>query len=211
LAIAVVPLAAYALVLGIINSRRRPFLTTGGSDLTALGVAFSGLAFIGPLELFRPEAATTQFGNYIWLFLLLFYCLCLFLTVLIARPRLVIYNISMEELHSVLAETAGHLDPEARWAGNHLTLPKLGVHLHLESFDIMRNVSLVSSGGQQGLDGWRRLAHALTARLTPLRVKSNPRAISFLLISLILFTVSIVRMLSRSAELTQAIREVFAF
>jgi hypothetical protein len=54
LAIALVPVAAYALVLAIVNARRRPFLTSGGSDLGSLGIAISGLMFVGPLELFRP-------------------------------------------------------------------------------------------------------------------------------------------------------------
>src|SRR5919108_1397850 len=139
LAIALVPVGAYALVLALVNARRRPFLTSGGSDFAALGIALSGLMFVGPLELFRPEAATREFGNYVWLFLLLFYWLWLLLTVLLARPRLVVYNISNEELHAVLAEAAGRLDLEGRWAGNHLTLPGLGVHLHLDSFDVMRN------------------------------------------------------------------------
>jgi hypothetical protein len=96
LAIALVPVAAYVLLLGVVNARRRPFLTSGGSDLTALGVALSGLMFVGPMELFRPEAATREFGNYIWLVLLLFYWLWLLLVVLVSRPRLVIYNINME-------------------------------------------------------------------------------------------------------------------
>ena len=73
LAIALVPVASYMLLLGLLNLRRRPFLTSGGCDLAALGVALSGLMFFGPMELFRPEAATRSFGNYIWLFLLLFY------------------------------------------------------------------------------------------------------------------------------------------
>jgi hypothetical protein len=211
LSIALVPLAAYALMLGIINLRRRPFLTTGGSDLTALGASLSGLVFVGPMELFRPEAATAQFGNYIWLFLLAFYWLWLLLVVLVARPRLVIYNTSTEELHPVLAETAGRLDPEARWAGNHLTLPNLGVHLHLDSFIIMRHITLAASGSRQNLDGWRRLARELRAALAPMRVKSNPRAISLLLVALGLFALSISQMLSNPAELTQAMGEVFAY
>ena len=79
LAIAVVPVAAYVLVLGLLNLRRRPFLTSGGCDLTALGIALSGLMFVGPMELLRPESATRSFGNYVWLFLLLFYWLWLLL------------------------------------------------------------------------------------------------------------------------------------
>jgi hypothetical protein len=210
-AIALVPVGSYALVLAWINIRRRPFLTSGGSDLTALGVALSGLMFIGPLELFRPDAATREFGNYIWVFLLLFYWLCLLLVVLLARPRLVVYNISMEELHPVVAEAAGRLDPEARWAGNHLTLPKLGVQLHLDSFDIMRNVSLVASGGRQNIDGWRRLARELSRSLAPIRVKRNPRAIGLLLVSIALLTVSVIQLLNNPVETLEAMREVFAY
>jgi len=211
LAIALVPVAAYVLLLGLVNLRRRPFLTSGGSDLAALGIALSGLMFVGPLELFRPEAATREFGNYIWLFLLMFYWMWLLLIVLLARPRLVIYNISAEELHSVLAEAASRLDPEARWAGNHLSLPGLGVQLHLDSSDMMRNVSLVSSGSRQNIDGWRRLSRELSRSLAPLRAKRNPRAIGFLLVSLALLAVSVTNLLSQPEVVLQAMHHVFAY
>ncbi len=164
LAIALVPVGAYALVLALVNARRRPFLTSGGCDLAALGVALSGLMFVGPLELFRPEAATREFGNYIWLFLLSLYWLGLLLALLVARPRLVVYNISSEELRPVLVEAAARLDDDVRWAGNHLTLPRLDVHLHLDSLNMMRNVSLVASGGQQNIDGWRGWPASCAAR-----------------------------------------------
>lgn len=211
LAIALVPVAAYALLLGLLNLRRRPFLTSGGCDVAALGVALSGLIFVGPLELFRPEAATRSFGNYIWLFLVLFYWLWLVLLVLLARPRLVIYNISAEELHPVLAEAASRLDPAGRWAGNNLSLPTLGVQLHLDSLDIMRNVSLVASGGRQNLDGWRRLARELGRSLSSMRVKANPRAMGLLAVSLALFALCVTHLLMHPAELVQAMNDVFAF
>ena len=153
LSIALVPLAAYLLLLALVNLRRRPFLTSGGSDLAALGVALTGMAFVGPLELFRPEAATAEFGNFIWPIMVVFYWLWVLLVVLAGRPRLVVYNVSTDELHPVLAEAASRLDADSRWAGNSLSLPNLGVQLHLESFDLMRNVSLASSGSRQNLDG----------------------------------------------------------
>jgi hypothetical protein len=211
LTIALVPLAAYVFVLGLINLHRRPFLTSGGADLTALGIALLGMVFIGPLELFRPEALTIEFGNYIWLFLLLCYGLSLVSIVLLARPRLVIYNISPEELHPVLAEAAARLDADARWAGNHLALPALGVQLHLDSFDFMRNVSLVSSGGRQDIDGWRRLARELSLSLRPIRVKSNPRAVGLLLASLVLLATCVAHMVENPSEVAQGIGQVFAY
>jgi hypothetical protein len=211
LAIALVPVAAYVLLLGLLNLGRRPFLTSGGCDVAALGVALSGLMFAGPLELFRPEAATRSFGNYIWLFMVLFYWLSLVLLVLLARPRLVIYNISAEELHPILAETANRLDPTGRWAGNNLSLPGLGVQLHLDSLDIMRNVSLVASGGRQNLDGWRRLARELGRSLSKMRVKANPRAVGLLVVSLALFVICVTHLLIHPAELVQAMNDVFAY
>jgi hypothetical protein len=211
LAIALVPLAAYFLLLSLVNLRRRPFLTSGGSDLSALGVALSGLAFVGPLDLLRPEAATAEFGNYIWPVLLAFYWLWVLLVVLVARPRLVVYNVGAEELHSVLAEAAARLDPESRWAGNSLSLPNLGVQLHLESFDLMRNVSLASSGPRQNLDGWRQLARELAPTLKRVRVKPNPRGVGLLLVAILLMAGTLGSLVSHPQELAYAVQEVFSF
>jgi len=211
LTVALVPLAAYLLLLGLVNLRRRPLRTSGGSDLAALGVALSGLAFVGPLELFRPEAATAEFGNFIWAIMLAFYWLWVLLVVLVARPRLVVYNVSAEELHPVLAEAASRLDPESRWAGSSLALPNLGVQLHLESFELMRNVSLVSSGSRQNLDGWRELARELAATLKPVRVKPNPRGIGFLLVAVVLLTACLASLVNHPQELECAVEQVFAF
>lgn len=211
LGIALVPLAAYLLLLALVNLRRRPFATSGGSDLSALGVALSGLALVGPLELFRPEAATAEFGNYIWPILLGFYWLWVLLAVLLARPRLVVYNVSMEELRSVLAEAASRIDSASRWAGNSLSLPTLGVQLHLESFDLMRNVSLVASGSRQNLEGWRQLARELITALRPVRVKPNPRGVGFLLVALLLMAASLTSLVNHPQELAYAVEQVFAY
>lgn len=209
--IAVVPLAAYLLLLAVVNFRRRPLVTSGGSDLFTLAVALSGIVLVGPIELFRPERAVGEFGNWIWLLLLGFYWLWVLLLVLVVRPRLVIYNISAEELRPVLAEASLELDAQARWAGDSLTLPTLGVQLYIEDFALMRNVSLVSSGGRQHLDGWRRLAGALAHKLQEVRVRSNPRAVAFVLTALVLLTVSLTHMLAHPLDLAEAVREVFEY
>ncbi|MCH7751388.1 MAG: hypothetical protein IH898_04460 [Planctomycetes bacterium] len=211
LAIALVPLAAYCLVLGILNARRRPFLTSGGADLAALGAALTGLVLIGPIELFRPEKASAEFGSYVWLFLVVFYWLCLWLTALIARPRLVVYNISGDELRPILAETARTIDAQARWAGDSLSLPNLGVQLHVESFEIMRHVSLIASGEKQDLAGWRKLAGELFQRLEPLRVAPNPRALGIVLLAIALMSASIAHMLAHPQLVAQAVEEIFSY
>src|SRR6185295_13753941 len=108
------------------------------------------------------------------------------------------------ELHPVLAEVANRLDPKGRWAGNNLSLPGLGVQLHLDSLDIMRNVSLVASGGRQNLDGWRRLARELSHSLSSMRVKANPRAVGLLVVSITLFAICATQLLIHPSELVQA-------
>ena len=175
--IALSPLAIYSLLLGTINISKRPFLTTGGRDLAALGVAISGMIIAGPMELFLPERAVIILGPYAWLLPVGLFALCVTFLVLVRRPRLVIYNLDSKQLRPILAEVAFRLDEHVRWAGDGLILPNGGVQLHLEPFGIMRGVQLISSGPQQSYDGWQRLETALAADLRKVTVGFNPGAI----------------------------------
>jgi hypothetical protein len=194
----------------LLNIRRRPFLTTGGGDLAALGAALSGLVLVGPIELFRPETASIEYGSYVWFFLLGFYWLWIWLAVLLARPRLVIYNISGEELRPLLAEAARSIDAQSRWAGDSLSLPTLGVQLHVETSHAMRNASLVAAGAKQNLAGWRTLAAQLHKRTHDLQVARNPRALGILLLACLLLVVSIWHMLADPQQVAQAMQEMLA-
>jgi hypothetical protein len=163
--VALVPLALYLLVLGLINLSRRPRLTTGVRDMAALALAVSGFVAIGPLELLMPIAAANQFGPYVWLLLLALYVLGVTLGILLMRPRLVIYNCSLEQLRPALAQVVGALDNEARWAGECLSLPRLGVQLYVQESRTTRTVQLIAAGSHQSFEGWRRLAQNLRPRI----------------------------------------------
>ena len=173
LCLALGPVAVYLLLLGAINVFRRPFLVSGVRDTAALGLAVSGLVVVGPVELFLPVAAMIAFGPYVWAFLIALYALCLVLVLLVSRPRLVIYNISVDQLRPILADLVVELDPDARWAGDSLVLPRHGVRLHIESLAVMRNVSLIAVGPQQNYQGWRQLELALRMELSRLEVPRN--------------------------------------
>ena len=140
LCIALGPLAVYLLLLGMINLIPRPFLTNGARDTSALCIGISGFLVVGPMELFLPEGAAAKFGPFVWLMLLVLYLLMVTLLVLMMRPRLVIYNITEEQLRPVLGELVGELDPGARWARDTLLIPKLHVQLCVETQAAMRNV-----------------------------------------------------------------------
>lgn len=185
------PVAIYLLVLGTLNLARRPFLISGARDTAALGLAVAGLVMIGPMQLFFPVVASIRFeqmsmGPMVWMLLIALYALVVVLLLLTFRPRLVIYNISIDELRPVLASVVGELDRDARWAGDSLAMPNLGVQLHLESMPAMRNVSLVSSGPVQSQQGWRRLETALGAALAQVEVLRNVRAMGLVSAALLL-------------------------
>ncbi len=174
LCVALVPLALYLLVLAGVNLARRPILVTGARDLAALGVAVSGLIVIGPIELLLPEDAIHVYQAYVWLLLLAMYALGVALIALVARPRLIIYNFSVEQLRPLLAGMIDELDADARWAGASLALPTLRVELHLEPGPATRNVSLVATAAEQSFAGWRKLEAALRGRLRQAESPPNP-------------------------------------
>ena len=212
LAIALVPLAAYLLLLALVNLRRRPFLTSGGSDLAALGVALSGLAFVGPIELFRPEAATTEFGNYIWPMMLVFYWLWVLLAVLIGRPRLVVYNVSVRRAASGARRSGVAARSRFALGGQQPVTAKSGRAFAL---GIVRlDAERVARFERQPAEP-RRLARAgprsFRQALKPVRVKPNPRGVGFLLLALALMAGSLTSLVSHPKELAYAVKEVFAY
>src|SRR5690606_33964116 len=79
--VAIGPLAAYAALLGVVHVSRRPFVTSGAREAATLGIALTGVAVAGPLELFLPDSANRWFPGGIWIVLLLLYSLCLRLAV----------------------------------------------------------------------------------------------------------------------------------
>lgn len=201
------PLAVYLLLIGILNYSKRPFLTTGARDATALGVAISGLVIAGPMELFMPPAAADRFSGWVWILLLMFYGLCVSLFILLMRPRLVIYNVSVDQLRPILMNVVQDIDKDSRWAGDSLTVPGLGIQLHVEP-SILRNVQLVSSGPKQSLEGWLTLEQKLAESLKPMRSSRNPIGLGMMIISGLIGLSCAIWMLSSPESIAQSLSEM---
>lgn len=185
--IALGPLAMYFVVLGAINLSSRPMVTTGARDLLAMGLAVAGLAVAGPMELFFPEKAAGALGTLaVWSLMLVFYALIVMCLALMTRPRLVIYNVTSEQLLPVLEEVLGKMDPQFRWAGHTMVSEGLGVQLTVETQPMMKNVQLVSAGPQQSHNGWGKLHRALAAALRPVQGLPNPFGATLLTVGLML-------------------------
>lgn len=171
LAIALGPVAAYGLALGLIHLAGRPLLTSGTREVYAVGLAVAGLIIVGPLSLFMPDVLAERMGVStmssiaVWGFMIVGYQLTLTLLALLARPRLVIYNIPPDTSITMLDELLVREDIEHYWAGPCLSIPPLGVHLQLERVASWGGVSLVATSGSQSHQGWRALERLIQAEL----------------------------------------------
>jgi hypothetical protein len=203
------PLAFYFILLGRINWSRKPFLITGGRDIAALGVAVSGMIFVGPVELLLPTEAVANFQVFLWLLLLVMYSLCVSLAALLARPRLTIYNISTDELWPILTSTVAAIDPDARWAGTNIWLPNQQVELHIQSSPPMRNVTLVATGDRQSYDGWQRLESILATRLSTVKVPANPWGPALSMMSLAMFLTIAWHLVKNPQVIVQSFHNMF--
>jgi hypothetical protein len=208
LSIALGPLAVYLMVLGVVNLSLRPFVTTGSRDMAALGLGISGLMIAGPMELFLPETAAVLFGPWVWLLLVGGYGLALTFLILLLRPRLVIYNVTVEQLRAVLSEVVTDLDREARWVGDSLILPRLHVQLHVEPFSALKSIQLVSSGPRQSDAGWRRLENALVPALRKSVGAPNPYALSFLVFGALMVGIVTLNLVGNSQEVVMQWNEM---
>ncbi|MGY8771581.1 MAG: hypothetical protein ACKVH8_24460 [Pirellulales bacterium] len=190
LCISICPLAAYLMVLGVLNIRQHPFLTTGTRDMVALSLAVSGMMFTGPMALFMPGAAAALFGVYAWLMMLGIYFLIVIFISLMQRPRLVIYNITVDQLKPILREIAAKIDPEARWRGDALYMPSISVHFVVEGVPAMRNVQLKSVGLKQSYMSWVRLRVALLFAFRRESTIPNNYGYSLIVFASVMFTLA---------------------
>jgi len=186
LSIALSPLAVYLLLLGLVNLSTRPRITTGSRDTAALAIALSGFVIAGPMELFLPERAAARLGVVVWLLMLAMYVLLVCLLILMLRPRLVIYNATVEQIRPLLLQVVSDLDSEAHWVENSAVLPQLGVRLHVEPFYPMRTIQLLSLGADQRHEGWRKLESALAGALRTVSGPPSPYGLSLVMLGLLM-------------------------
>lgn len=161
---AAVPIAMYLIMLGAFRLRSRPLVTTGWRDVAALGIALTGLVAIGPLQLFFPTYAAARFSGWIWIILLALYLLTLLLVMLSCRPRLIVYGLGEDAFFQVLQEAAAHVDPEASWHGQTLTMPTVGMQLITEPTGAYGVQQAVILSGPGSIAPWLQLEHELVKR-----------------------------------------------
>ncbi|MBX3419300.1 MAG: hypothetical protein KF851_16975 [Pirellulaceae bacterium] len=154
-----------------------------------------------------PEAVAIRFGPYVWLFLLVFYGLCISLIVLLLRPRIVVYNATIEQIRPLITDIAKSFDQKSRWTGDSMIIPNRRVHFHVEAVDWLRNVQIVATGNDQSYDGWRAVEKKLREATQDSRVPPNFWGTGFLLASLTLAILSGVLLFQNQVEVAAAFRD----
>ena len=206
--IALTPLAVYLMLLGIVNMSRRPFVVSGTRDLAVVLVALSGFVAVGPMQLFFPVGSEWALGVYVWFYMAILYGLFAFLFLLHQRLRLNIYNMTLLDLRPILSDVAMELDETARWAGDALALPKLGILLYLDANEKMENVSLISCGKKQAPESWAKLRDALTQKLSTVSIEGKrPVGTAFFVAGLLAFILLHGMVWFDSAEILHALPE----
>jgi hypothetical protein len=207
IAVAFLPLALYFFALAAINSGRRPRMLTGQEDLTAIALGLIGFVMVGPLLYILPIDALAFWGFYTWFFLALLYALVVWFLGAVFRFRVVVYNINAGELKSILEKVGQELDSEARWAGNSLSLPTLGIQFYMTRFSLLRNTSLQSCGPDQDLQGWLRFEKSLHNTLMQHHSEKNNRVPIFMTtIGFVMAATSATILLTYSTEAFAALR-----
>ncbi|MEC7565402.1 MAG: hypothetical protein VX738_06925 [Planctomycetota bacterium] len=206
--IALGPLAVYLLFMGLLNALRRPLITTGTRDLFSLSIALAGLIMIGPINLFVPQHTLSLFGSWTWLLMAALYIFIVLLISFSIRPRLIIYNLSAEQLKTILGRLVAELDPDARWAGDNVELPNLGIQLSLDARSFMRSCQITSIGQDQSPSSWLKLQRALADELVKIRVPTNPYAISMIAIATMLATLIAQQIIQNHTVVYNQIRDL---
>jgi len=187
--IAFTPLALYFVLVGLMNMTGRPFLVTGIRDQIVLFLALFGLVAVGPMQLFFPVNASWSYGPWVWLLLIGIYVFSCTLYLLLRRPSLNLYNVTMTEFRPFISDLAVDCDSGARLAGDTVCMPTLGIQFYFDSNAALRVISLISAGPNQNWDGWARFRKSLMDGLKAQSQTFSPKyavGISFLLIGLAL-------------------------
>ncbi|MFM7137808.1 MAG: hypothetical protein ACKO1M_12185 [Planctomycetota bacterium] len=173
---ALLPLGGYLLMLGCLHLRRRPTVLSGGLDVVALAAGLSGFVLAGPLALLQPAVGTAA-----WASLMMLGALVLIVAggLLATRPRLVIYNVTAEQLRPVMAEVVGRLDASARWAGESVVMPARGLQVLMDGRGLARCVSIAAVGTRASPEAWSEFARLVRRGARGLRVRRNAWGAAF--------------------------------
>jgi hypothetical protein len=156
-AVAIIPVAIYLILIGVLRRRNRPLVTSGWRDTLTLGIASAGLIAVGPMQLFTPPQAVERWHAWVWVMLFCLYVLGLSLILLSGKPRLIAYGLNHLQFRDVLFQSAKLVDDQSHWSADVLSMPGSSMQLALEATGSSRVQQATHVGILQNLDDWIKL------------------------------------------------------
>lgn len=210
IATALIPLALYAIVLGLIRTRSAPTVLSGAMDVILLGFALSGLIFVGPIELFFPRGAYSILGIWTWVLLAVLFLFTLLLVAMSVPPKMIVYGLGRDELVQQLNELFDEHEIAAQWIGSVVVLPELGVQACCETASFGNTIShLVASGKKQNPMSWYTLERQLVQRLERVKNQGSRSALAWILSGIALLCAVAVLIYQDADRLSVLLQSIF--
>ena len=194
----VAPVAVYFLVLGLLNSRRRPQLLTGRQDFALLITALSPLPLL-PLLSWLGATPLTALA-----------CVAaLGAGVLLAGPRgnsWVIYHLSTHTARRAVAEALASLGEAPEPCEDGFALPQSDATVDIRSFSLLQNVTVVFRGADRALA--RRFGAALSRSLADVEAETSPAAVALLVVATAMLVAPLALVAHRAPEIVRLLTDL---
>jgi len=193
----VVPSAVYFLIIGLLNSRRRPQLLTGRRDFALLMAAIcpAFLLSLGSLAGSAPAMIALVAGGAVAV---------LFLAP--KTPTWVIYNISHQAGCSAACRALRDIGIDARPGARGIEVVDSGVFVEVGGFSLLRNVSIRLRGADRAFS--RRFGAALAQVLSEMPVPTTPMASSFLMIATAMLVAPVALIVQQVPEIVRILTDL---
>jgi len=198
IAVAVVPVGMYFLILGLLNSRRRPQLLTGRRDFVLLIAALGPLFILPVLVCFAAPPGPVLLGVAL---------LCAAIWALAPRGRTwVLYNIPQAEASRSVERALTAMELEFRSRENGFDLVGRDAAIEVCCFSLLRNVSIRLRGGGDCLA--RRFERELSRAVSDVRVETGPMVVAMLLVSAAMLVVPLTLVAHRAGEIVRLLTDL---
>jgi hypothetical protein len=194
--VVVVPVAVYFLVLGLLNSRRRPQLLSGRLDFALLMLPLSVLLLL-PVVQYLGGAALLVSGGVLAAGGVL---------MLPGRSDWVIYNMPVEAGRQAVRRAFEQAGGEVRPAGDDLEVVRGDARVEISSFPLLRNLSVKLRSGDESLA--RRFEAALADEVGSAPAETSPTAVALLLVATGMLVMPLTLIAPRAGEIVRLLTDL---
>ncbi len=198
IATVVVPVAVYFLILGLLNSRRRPQLLTGRMDFSLLIVALSPILLLPAFGLLGVSILTVGLAV----------IAVAAIAVLLGPPigSWVVYNTSSRQVRRLLGAALDDCRIQAIETEGGFNLIEADARIEIGGFGLLRNVTIRLRGGDRDLA--RAIEGHLAVRISSVSAETSPMAVALLLVATCMLVAPLTLMAGQAGQIARIITDL---